>query len=155
MRKSELISDSLAILEKCCVYKIAMVLFLILIAGCATRPVSNSEAVPVPDVRILESKYSSSITLMGNVNIKRDSGVFGSACTTRLYINSVPVADIQPSEILSLNLPSSEYIFSVWPNGVCGGGMSEVKSTVTTNSITNLRIGYGSNGDFYINHTAF
>ena len=131
------------------------IFFLFVISGCATRPVSNAESTPVPSSRVIDSRHLTSAPNTGIVTVKRDSGFGGSACTSRVFVNGKPVADLNPSEKVVLYLPESEYIFSAWPNGICGGGMSEVRANVKAGVELNFRIGYGSNGDFTINATAF
>ena len=123
--------------------------------GCATRPVSNSEATQVPSSRIIDSKFLTPTPDSGVVTVKRDSGLGGSACSSRVFVNAKPIADLQTSEKVVVYLPAGEYVFSAWPNGICGGGMSEVRATVKSGVELSFRIGYGSNGDFTINATAF
>jgi hypothetical protein len=52
-------------------------------------------------------------------------------------------------------LSDGDYILSAWLGSVCSGGMSEAKATVKFDVELNFRVGYGSNGDFYLNPTAF
>jgi type IV pilus biogenesis protein CpaD/CtpE len=125
------------------------------LAGCATRPISNSEAVPAPVERILAPSLLQPSAESGKVTVKRDSGFGGSACTSRVFVDAKPVADLRASEKVVVYLPAGEHIFSAWPNGICGGGMSEVRATVKVGAEISFRIGYGSNGDFTINATAF
>ena len=128
---------------------------LLSIGGCATRPVSNAEAVNVPMERIVDSRYLQNAPNTGQVTVKRDSGFGGSACSSRIFVNAKPVADLRTSEKVVLYLPEGEYVISAWPNSICGGGMSEVRATVKSGGELNFRVGYGSNGDFSINATAF
>lgn len=137
------------------IVRFSLVVLSLAIAGCATRPISNAESKPVPSIRIIDARYLSNSPNTGIVTIKRDSGLGGSACTSRVFVNAKPVADLDPTEKVVLYLPENEYVFSAWPNGICGGGMSEVRANVKTGMELNFRIGYGSNGDFTINATAF
>lgn len=129
--------------------------FAIFIAGCATRPISNIEAINVENDRIIDSTYIHPGPDLGRVTIKRDSGVSGSACSSRIFVNAKPVADIRSSEKIVLHLPAGDYVFSAWPNGMCGGGMTEVRAVVKSGVELSFRVGYGSNGDFTIHATAF
>lgn len=131
------------------------IVFAVFIAGCATRPISNAKAVEVPSDRIIDSTYLRSVPNAGRVTIKRDSGFLGRACSSRIFVNAQPIADIRTSEKIVLYLPAGDYVFRAWPNDPCAGGMSEVRGTVTSSSELNFRIGYGSNGDFAIHATAF
>ena len=126
----------------------------LLLTSCATRPISNAEAIHVPSEQILSRLLLEQKPKTGQVVIKRDSGIFGSACSSRVFVDGNPVADIGAAEKIVLYIPEGEHIFSAWPNGICGGGMSEVKAMVRAGSQSNFRIGYGSNGDFTINPTA-
>jgi hypothetical protein len=135
--------------------RLSLIAVALAVAGCATRPVSNSEASHVPSSRIIDSKLLQPSPDSGVVTVKRDSGFGGSACSSRVFVNAKPVADLQTSEKVVVYLPAGEYVFSAWPNGICGGGMSEVRALVKSGSELSFRIGYGSNGDFTINATAF
>ncbi|WP_153160877.1 hypothetical protein [Zoogloea sp. 1C4] len=138
--------------------KVNFLVFVVLVSflwGCATRPVSSFEAKIVPVDRLLNSDYAKPGSLTTKVTVKRDVGVLGSACSSRFFLNAAPIADIDSGEKVELHLLEGEYIVSVWPNGMCGGGMSESRLTLVKGREQSFRIGYGSNGDFYINPTAF
>lgn len=123
--------------------------------GCATHPISNSEAIPVPAKRIIDAKFIHRSPNSGEVTIKRDSGISGSACSTRIYVNANPIADIRTSEKVVLYLPEGEYILSAEPNGICGGGLTEVKVLVKPGSKLNFRYGTSGHGSPSIFPTAF
>lgn len=125
----------------------------VLIAGCATRPISNAKAVDVPSDRIIDSTYLRPVSKAGRITIKRDRGLLGMGCSSRIFVNTQPVADIRTSERIVLYLPAGNYVFSAQDN--CDGGMSEVQGTVTSSSELNFRVGYESSGDFAIHATAF
>jgi hypothetical protein len=137
-----------------CRFKI-LFLILLFMSGCATRPISNSDAIPIAMNRIVDTQCLKPVPGSGKVLIKRDCGFGGSACTSRIFVDGKPVADIDVSEIIVIYLPEGEHIFSAWPNGICGGGMTEVKAFIKTDTESCFRVGYGSNGDFSINPTAF
>ena len=124
-------------------------------AGCATRPVSIEDSVFVPKNRILDSSLLSKASGTGQVIIKRDSGFGGSACSNRVYVDGKAIADLGPSEKVVVYPTIGQHIFSSWPNGICGGGMTEISGEVTESSVKVFRVGYGSNGDFGIHPTAF
>lgn len=125
------------------------------IIGCATTPVSNTEAVNAPFDRVINARFLQPAANTGIVTIKRDSGLGASACSTRIFINAEPTADIRQSEKITVYLPEGEYIFSAIANGICAGGMTEVHATVKQGAKINFRVGYGSNSEFSINQTAF
>lgn len=67
----------------------------------------------------------------GEVIIKRDSGFFGSACFSRVYVDGKEVADLGTAQKV-IHATIGDHVFSAWPKRVCGGGMSEQASKVTT-----------------------
>ena len=131
-------------------------LFLIL-TGCASTPVSTSEAIQIPDSRVLDGgrQYLLPTKNSGIFIVKRDSGIMGAACSTKIYLNGKSIADLDTSEKVVLNLPVGEYIVSAEPNGVCGGGLTEVKFNVKDNSQSVFRYGTSGNGSPSIYPTAF
>jgi type IV pilus biogenesis protein CpaD/CtpE len=133
---------------------LAAVLGLSLV-GCASQPISNLEANPVPANRILDTQYLNSSPNTGEVTVKRDSGFAGSACSTRVYVDGKHIADIRPAEKVVLYLPEGEHILSAEPNGICGGNMTEVKAVVKAGSHSNYRYGTSGNGSPSIYPTAF
>ena len=125
------------------------------LVGCASQPISNLEAAPVPAERILDSQFMNRSPNSGEVTVKRDSGFTGSACSTRIFVNGKPIADIRTAEKVVMYLPEGEYILSANPNGMCGGGMTEVKAAVKPGSQSNYRYGTSGNGSPSIYPTAF
>lgn len=135
--------------------KIVLALVIFGITGCATKPVTNEQAKNIPSKQILNSSLLSKKEGTGEVIIKRDSGFMGSACMTRVYIDGKEIADLDTAEKVVVYPVTGEHIFSAWPKGVCGGGMSEQSGKVTEDKTLMYRIGYGTNGDFGIYPTAF
>lgn len=132
-----------------------LLLIVVVFSGCATQPISNTLAAPAPMERIIDKRYLQPGPRTGEVTVKRDSGFCGSACSSRIFVDGHPVADIRVSEKVVLYLPEGDHILSAWPNGICGGGMTELRAIVKAGTQSNYRVGYGSNGDFTINPTAF
>ncbi len=137
------------------IFKLAFLLLSLYLVGCASSPVSNSEASRVDDTRILTHKYSKARESYSTIIIKRDKGFMGAACSSRVYINAVPLVDINPGEMYRFYLESGSYIISASPNGICSGGMYETQINVKEPSTLKYRIGYGTNGDYFIVPTAF
>ena len=129
--------------------------FVLSSAGCATRPVSNADARSAPAAQVIDASYLKAGAGSGRVTVKRDSGIGGSACSSRVFVDAKPVADLNTSEKIIIYLLPGDHVLSAWPNGACGGGMSEVRATIREGGDLSFRIGYGSNGDFSINATAF
>ncbi|HGU6809359.1 TPA: hypothetical protein ACNAGR_005546 [Klebsiella pneumoniae] len=135
--------------------KIALALVIVGISGCATKPVTNEQAQNIPAKQILDSSFLSKKEGTGEVIIKRDSGVMGSACMTRVYLDGKEIADLDTAQKAVIYPKVGNHIFSAWPKGMCGGGMSEQSGTVIDGKTLMYRIGYGTNGDFGIYPTAF
>ena len=128
---------------------------LLALSGCATSPVPDSETKPVPSDRIIAPKYLEAAPDTGIVTVKRDRGVGGSACSIRFFVDAQPVADLRTSERVVLHLPVGEHVLSAHPNGMCGGGLREVRATVASSAALSFRNGYGGSGDLSINPTMF
>jgi hypothetical protein len=124
------------------------------LAGCATTPVTTAEAKVVPASRILASEYLVRQPGSCLVIIKRDAGIGGSACSSRVSVDGHPVADVASGEKISLYVSAGDHIIGSDPNGICGGGLSEVSIAARPDKPATLRIRYGSNGDYTIQPTA-
>jgi len=124
--------------------------------ACATQPVSIYQASAVPSSRILAPQLLSQAQYTGSLIIKRDTGFMGSACTIRVFVNSVPVADLAPSEKVEIFVPLGEHIVSAAPTGtLCGGGTSEAAVVIRPESQKILRIASGQSGDIHVQPSAF
>jgi hypothetical protein len=130
-------------------------LFLLSLTGCATTPVTINQASTVPSSRILAPQLVSQTSNTGILIVKRDSGFMGSACTIRVFVDAVPVADLAPSEKVELYVPLGEHSVVVSPNGICGGGTSETAVVVMPERQRILRIASGQSGDIYLQPSAF
>ncbi|PHM67151.1 hypothetical protein [Xenorhabdus kozodoii] len=135
--------------------KIALVAAAFFIVGCATTPVSNESAKPVPEKQIIQRDLLVKKEGTGKVIIKRDSGFIGSACLSRVYVDGKELADLDPAQKIEIYPKVGRHIFSAKSKGICGGGMSEQEGRVTEDEMLTYRIGYGSNGDYGIYPTAF
>lgn len=133
----------------------SMFVTAVLTVGCATQPVPNAESRLVQEKDVLGKGWFVRKTNTYPVTIKRDSGWMGSACSTRIYVNGKPVADVSTSEKMVIYLREGEHIFSAKPNGICAGGVSELRANVKSDSPLNIRAAYGTNGEFFLNVTAF
>jgi hypothetical protein len=112
--------------------------------------------VSVPSFRILAPQLISQAQYTGSLIIKRDSGFMGSACTIRVFVDRVPVADLGPSEKIEIFVPLGEHVVSVTPTGTfCGGGTSEAAVVIRPESQRILRIASGQSGDIHLQPSAF
>ncbi|MBD2815233.1 hypothetical protein ID850_10725 [Xenorhabdus sp. Flor] len=137
--------------------KIALVVSALLIVGCATTPVSNEAAQPVPEKQIMQPDLLIKKEGTGKVIIKRDSGFTGSICLSRIYVDGKEVAHLDPAQKIEIYPKIGRRIFSTQPKGICSGagGMKELDGQVAEDNVLIYRIGYGANGDYGIYPTAF
>lgn len=134
----------------------ALLFGTVLLVGCATAPISNQQAEDAPSAQILNKDFLLKKDNSSVVVIKRDAGMKGSLCTTRVYIDGKPAVDLRTAQKLTVYLPVGEHIFSSQTVGACAGGvMSEHAGLVTVGKTLTLRIGSGPIGDFEIYPTAF
>jgi hypothetical protein len=109
----------------------------------------------VPDARVLAPSLLLQREGTGVVIVKRDSGLAGSACARRVFVDASPVADLKPSEKVTLYLSIGAHIISARPNDPCGGGMVETGINVSAEKSVTLRMGSGGHGDLGLYPTAF
>ena len=124
--------------------------------ACATTPLTITQASAVPSSRILAPQLIAERSNTGVLIVKRDSGFMGSACTIRVFVDAVPVADLAPSEKIELYVALGEHSVVVSPNGsICGGGTSEAAVVIMPERQRILRIAGGQSGDIYLQPSAF
>lgn len=126
-----------------------------ILAGCATQPLSDAEATAVQAQAILAADLTTPQAGRQPVTIKRDSGASAGACSTRVFVNGRPAADIRASEKVIVYLPPGDHMFGARANGICAGGMVETRISLRPGARQSLRVGYGSSGEFFIAPTAF
>lgn len=134
---------------------LAVIALAALITGCATKPISTELAKSVPEKQILDKSLLTPKENTGKVIIKRDSGFMGSGCLSTVYVDGKEIANLDPAEKIEIYPSVGRHIFSAWPKGLCGGGMSEQEGVVVNDKTIMYRIGYGTNGDYGIYPTAF
>jgi hypothetical protein len=132
------------------------VLLILSLTACATQPVYVSQAAPVPSARILAPQWLSRGPYTGPLTIKRDSGFMGSACTIRVFVDAVAVADLAPSEKVELFIPVGEHIvLATSSHSICGGGTSEAAVVIYAEREKILRIASGQSGDIHLQPSGF
>ena len=133
-----------------------LVLFLILsLAACATTPLTINQAAAVPETRILAPQLLAQASNTGSLVVKRDSGFMGSACTIRVFVDAVPVADLKSAEKVELFVALGEHSVVATSNGICGGGTSEAAVVIMPERQKILRIASGQSGDIFLQPSAF
>ena len=135
--------------------KLLLVILLLSLTACATSPVTVNQASAVPDSRVLAGQWLTQTPNSGSLVVKRDSGFMGSACTIRVFVDAVPVADLGPSEKVELFVALGEHSVVVTSNGICGGGTSEAAVIIMPERQRILRIASGQSGDIYLQPSAF
>jgi hypothetical protein len=133
-----------------------LVVFLLLsLAACATTPLTINQAAAVPETRILAPQFLAQTSNSGSLVVKRDSGFMGSACTIRVFVDAVPVADLKPAEKVELFVGFGEHSVVATSNGICGGGTSEAAVVIMPERQRILRIASGQSGDIFLQPSAF
>ena len=133
-----------------------LVLFLILsLAACATTPLTINQAAAVPETRILAPQLLAQASNTGSLVVKRDSGFMGSACTIRVFVDAVPVADLKSAEKVELFVALGEHSVVATSNGICGGGTSEAAVVIMPERQRILRIASGQSGDIFLQPSGF
>ena len=130
-------------------------LLLFSVSACATRPVTVHQAAVVPVSRILAPQLMAQASNTGSLVVKRDGGFMGSACTIRVFVDAVPVADLAPAEKVEIFVALGEHSVVVTPNGICGGGTSETVVAIMPERQRILRIASGQSGDISLQPSAF
>ena len=130
-------------------------MFVLFISGCAIKPISTEDAKSLPKERVLNSSYFIKDESKVLVVIKRDQGHVGSMCTTKVLIDGTPVANLRMSEKATIHLTPEQHIISSIPQGICGGGISELQIDLTSKKPSTFRIGYDGNATHKIQPTIF
>lgn len=129
---------------------------LVSLFGCATTPIPTSSAQNVPAERVLNASLLKPKDGYGQVIVKRDEGAQYGLCNSRVFANGMPVAEISTGEKVTFYLPEGENIIGAMAAAsLCGGGLVETKVLVVRSHPVTFRIGFGTNGDFFIQPTAF
>jgi hypothetical protein len=136
--------------------RFSTLLVILSLTACATQPIAIHQAAVVPSARVLAPQWLSQGAYTGSLVIKRDAGFMGSACTVRVFVDAVPVADLGPAEKVELFVALGEHVVGAASTGVfCGGGVSEAAVVVRAESQKILRIASGQSGDLYLQPSAF
>ncbi len=128
---------------------------MLFLTACATTPLTINQAVAVPESRILAPAFLAQASNTGSLVVKRDSGFMGSACTIRVFVDAVPVADLRPAEKVELFVALGEHSVVATATGICGGGTSEAAVVIMPERQRILRIASGQSGDIFLQPSAF
>ncbi|HEY1235075.1 MAG TPA: hypothetical protein VGH22_16985 [Candidatus Binatia bacterium] len=135
---------------------LAVVFFPLSLAACATTPLTVSQTAAAPKSRILAPQLLSQTSNSGSLVVKRDSGFMGSACTIRVFVDALPVADLKPAEKVELFVSLGEHsVIATATAGICGGGTSEAAVVIMPERQRILRIAAGQSGDIFLQPSSF
>lgn len=89
------------------------------------------------------------------LTIKRDQGLSGAACRTRVFVNGAQAAEVGPGERVTFHLAAGEHMLAILAGGICGGGLTEAKVSMQQGRPQVYRISYGTAGEFVLQTTSF
>ncbi|HEX5605255.1 MAG TPA: hypothetical protein VFY96_02010 [Candidatus Binatia bacterium] len=136
--------------------RLSLMLLLLSLTACATTPLTLNQTVAIPESRVLAPQFLSQTSNAGSLVLKRDGGFMGSACTIRVFVDAVPVADLKPSERVELFVPLGEHsVVATATGAICGGGTSEAAVVIMPERQRILRIASGQSGDIFLQPSAF
>jgi hypothetical protein len=100
--------------------KILTAIALISLAGCATSPVPNAQAVSAPADRLLA--HQADLPGAGKITVIRDSGFLGRGCYATIFLNGDRAAKLNPKEKATFILPPGEWVIgaALEGGGLCG-----------------------------------
>ena len=120
------------------------------LAGCVTSPVPADKADPVPTGRLFAFTEKSDAQLL----VTRDSGLYGSGCNYRLYIDGTLAAEFASGEVAMFGVKAGKHILGLKPSAACGGwGLVERELDVKAGDTVRRRITL-SGDNFDISPTA-
>lgn len=97
--------------------KLAVSLALILaLAGCVTKPISEVQALPVPNDRLLAYQDKSAATSATVITL-RDAGFTGGGCDMAVYIDGTLAARIGDREMARFYLAPGDHVIGTGPTG--------------------------------------
>jgi hypothetical protein len=117
-------------------------LSLVLVA-CASSPTLESEIWEVTPSASFSGNYALNASNSGYIQITRDDGAGGSACSTSVVVDSRVAARLRPTERVTVRVPVGEHKVSAEIVGMCPGSMSEQTVLVTADATKRLRVRYG------------
>ncbi|WP_155416832.1 hypothetical protein [Chromobacterium violaceum] len=106
------------------------------LSACATQPVSFATARPVEPSKVMDIGEGSAQIL-----VKRDAGMVGSACDTRIYVNGKLRALLGAGEVVRLRSNPGSVVIGAEPNGTfCGGNLKEVAGVAEAEREARFRV---------------
>jgi len=123
------------------IFALGAAIACISMAGCATNPISPSQASP-------GIAFAYVVAGAGTVPviITRDIGMMSSACATDIMVDGRPAGSVGVGESITLHIPAGEVIIGARPSSICAGGLVEREVNLVQNRPINLRVSYDHNG---------
>lgn len=125
--------------------------FICMLTACSTSPITPGQGDPVPSARLHSLKGSGGSKLI----VTRDSGMFGSGCNYRLYVDGDLAAEFASGEVASFNISPGKHILGLRTSSACGGGaLKESELEVKAGETARRRISLDSGG-YYLTPTSY
>ncbi len=127
-----------------------LALSVLVLAGCATAPVSMQESRSVDTSHLVASPSGRVANAQegGHLIVVRDRGFSGSAANLRLSIDGVAVADLRPSGRYEVFLKEGEFVLAAIPvpNLFSANTAAEAAVTIKRGQTYVFRAGFGYGG---------
>ena len=133
---------------------LCLLLLSMSLTGCASTQIATNLAPDVPVNRILNAVYLVQKPDTGAVIVKRDSIWQCPRVSVRVFVDSLPVADLRSEEKITMYLPEGKHILGGRPNGICAGDLAETSAIVKGDSPLVFRAGFTGKGEFLFTPTA-
>ena len=119
-----------------------VILTICIFSGCATKPVTSVNAIPVLQAQILDpGLMEKSDTRTERVLLIRDAGFMGSAVEAVVSINRKPIASLNQKEMVVFYLAPGKYMFSVSAKkSVLREPPGETEIEIIPNGLNNFRL---------------
>lgn len=120
--------------------------------GCATSPIPAEQAKPVPPDRLYSYQHQADGSAL--LIVTRDTGLMGSACNTKFFINGRLSAEIGPGESARFYLPAGESILGADGAGICSGGLKEREVQLSSGGTKRYRLSIDTSMSMDLSPTA-
>jgi hypothetical protein len=119
----------------------SLAISLLVLAGCATRPVTIETAKPIKPNK--QAKFSQKTKARNALlSFVRNNGFVGSACESRIMINGERVGEVGTGKIINIYLKPGKHKVNVKPTNIniCGGDEIESVVKLTRDSEKHFRV---------------
>ncbi len=112
------------------------------LAGCATTPVSDSEAEPVQALAFARSESANTAIM-----VTRDSGFANAGATARIMVDGKEAVNLRPSQQARIYVVPGEHIVAVGQNSA--NAQASVQTITSIDHERRFRVG-GEPGRFFL-----